>query len=113
MPSLPGGYMLKEIEKFSKKSRFWRRILEEAKKPRRRKRVVNIYKLNKYTKANDVVFVPGKVLGVGKIDHPIIISAFSFSKSAYKKITDAGGKVLMINEFMKAYPSGRYVKIIG
>lgn len=113
MPSLPAGYMVKEGKELSKGSRFWRAILEEAMKPRGRRRVVNIYKLDRHTREGDVVFVPGKILSVGKLNHPIVVSAFMLSKSAYKKIVDAGGKVLTLEEFMRTYPDGKNVKIIG
>jgi len=98
------------LKKLAKESRFWRAILEEANRPRR---VVNVYKLNRYTKSGEVVFVPGKLLGFGNIDHPVTVSAFAFSKSAYEKVIRAGGNVLSIEDFMKLYPKGRGVKIIG
>ncbi|MEM0456960.1 MAG: 50S ribosomal protein L18e [Nitrososphaerota archaeon] len=99
------------LEKLAKESRFWRAILKEAKRPKRR--VVNVYRLDRYTKEGEVVFVPGKLLGFGNIDHPITVSAFAFSKSAYEKVIRAGGNVLSIEDFMKLYPKGRGVKIIG
>ncbi len=101
------------LKKLAKESRFWRAILEEANKPKRRRRVVNVHKLNRYTKDDDVVFVPGKLLGFGNMDHPVTVSAFAFSKSAYEKVTRAGGNVFSIEDFMKLYPKGRGVKIIG
>ncbi|MCS7136585.1 MAG: 50S ribosomal protein L18e [Nitrososphaerota archaeon] len=98
------------LKKLAKESRFWRAILKEANRP---KRVVNVYKLNRYTKDGEVVFVPGKLLGFGNIDHPVTVSAFAFSKSAYEKVIKAGGNILSIEDFMKLYPKGRGVKIIG
>jgi len=98
------------LKKLAKESRFWRAILKEANRPRR---VVNVYKLNRYTKSGEVVFIPGKLLGFGNIDHPVTVSAFAFSKSAYEKVIRAGGNVLSIEDFMKLYPKGRGVKIIG
>jgi len=98
------------LKKLAKESRFWRAILKEANRPRR---VVNVYKLNRYTKSGEVVFIPGKLLGFGNIDHPVTVSAFAFSKSAYEKVIRAGGNVLSMEDFMKLYPKGRGVKIIG
>ncbi len=98
------------LKKLAKESRFWRAILKEANRPRR---VVNVYKLNRYTKSGEIVFVPGKLLGFGNIDHPVTVSAFAFSKSAYEKVIRAGGNVLSMEDFMKLYPKGRGVKIIG
>jgi len=98
------------LKKLAKESRFWRAILKEANRPRR---VVNVYKLNRYTKSGEIVFVPGKLLGFGNIDHPVTVSAFALSKSAYEKVIRAGGNVLSMEDFMKLYPKGRGVKIIG
>ncbi|HDD56724.1 MAG TPA: 50S ribosomal protein L18e [Nitrososphaeria archaeon] len=105
--------ILKAIPKPAAKSRFWRRVLEEAERSRRSRRVVNLYKLNRLTKSGDVVYVVGKVLGAGDIDHPITIGAFGFSKKAYEKILEAGGTILTAKEFAERYPSGSGVKLIG
>ena len=105
--------IIKSIPKEAAKSRFWKRIIEECEKPRRSRRAVNLYKLNRLTKPGDVVYVPGKVLGTGKIDHPITISAFGFSKAAYEKLMKSGSTILTTREFAEKYPTGSGVKIIG
>ncbi len=105
--------ILKSIPKEAAKSRFWRRIIEECEKPRRNMRAVNLYKLNRLTKAGEVVYVPGKVLGAGNIDHPITISAFGFSRTAYEKLSKSGSTILTIEEFAEKYPNGSGVKLIG
>jgi len=61
----------------------------------------------------ETVVVPGKVLGAGKIDHPINVAAFAFSDQARLKILKAKGKCLSILELMKKNPKGANVKIIG
>ena len=105
--------ILRSIPKEAARSRFWQRIIEECERPRRNRRVVNLYKLNRLTKAGDIVYVPGKVLGTGNIDHPITISAFGFSKTAYEKLLKSGSTVLTTREFAEKYPTGSGVKIIG
>jgi len=105
--------IMKAIPRQARKARFWKRILEEAERARRQRRAVNLYKLNRLTKAGDVVYVPGKVLGTGNIDHPITISAFGFSKTAYEKLLKSGSTVLTTQEFAERYPTGSGVKIIG
>lgn len=105
--------LLKSIPKKAKKTKFWRRIIEEAERSRRDRRVVNLYKLNRLTTRGDVVYVPGKVLGTGEINHPITISAFGFSKKAYEKLVKSGSTVLSTSEFAEKYPTGNGVKIIG
>jgi large subunit ribosomal protein L18e len=105
--------IIRAIPREVRKTMFWRRILEEAERSRRQRRAVNLYKLNRLTSSGDVVYVPGKVLGTGSIDHPITISAFSFSKKAYEKLLKSGCTVLTTREFAEKYPTGSGVKIIG
>jgi len=105
--------IVRSIPKEAAKSRFWKRIIEECEKPRRNRRAVNLYKLNRLTKPGDIVYVPGKVLGTGKMDHPITISAFGFSKAAYEKLVKSGSTILTTREFAEKYPTGSGVKIIG
>jgi len=57
--------------------------------------------------------VPGKVLGAGKIDHPLHVAAFAFSEQARLKILKAKGKCLSILELVERNPKGTNVKIIG
>jgi large subunit ribosomal protein L18e len=57
--------------------------------------------------------VPGKVLGAGKIDHPVNVAAFAFSEQARSKILRTKGKCLSILDLMKKNPKGTNVKIIG
>lgn len=110
---------LTELIKFLRKksrennAKTWNAIAEFLAKPRRRRIAVNISRLNRYTKENDVVVVPGKVLGAGEIDHPIMVAAFSFSKKAREKIESASGKCLAITELVENNPKGSNVKIIG
>jgi large subunit ribosomal protein L18e len=105
--------IIKAIPREARKARFWRRILDEAEGSRRQRRAVNLYKLNRLTSSGDVVYVPGKVLGTGNIDHSILISAFSFSEKAYEKLLKSGCTVLTTGEFAERYPTGSGVKIIG
>ena len=105
--------VLSQIPKGVRRSRFWRRVMEEAERPRRKWRSVNLYKLERLTRSGDVVYVPGKVLGAGELTHPITISAFSISKSAYEKLLKSGSTILTTKEFADRYPSGSGVKLIG
>jgi len=70
-------------------------------------------RLNRYTKENDEVIVPGKVLGAGLIDHPIKVAALDFSDQARSKILKAKGKCLSISDIIESNPKGSNVKIIG
>jgi large subunit ribosomal protein L18e len=91
----------------------WRDVAEKLSKPRRKSITVNLSRLNRYTQKNETVVVPGKVLGSGKIDHPITVAAFAFSEEAKEKIKTVRGKCLSLLELVKKNPKGSNVKIIG
>jgi len=97
---------------YQEKALIWRRVRELLYKPKRRRIIVNISKLNRYTQEGDVVVVPGKVLGSGYIDHKIKVAAYDFSLSARKKLKDAGCEILSIKELLVENPKGKGVKII-
>ncbi|MGB9959580.1 MAG: 50S ribosomal protein L18e [Candidatus Bathyarchaeales archaeon] len=103
------------LKKHSRESKaeIWESIAESLEKPRRKRIAVNISRLNRFTEKNDVVAVPGKVLGAGEINHPITVAAFTFSEKAKEKITKAKGKCLSLSELAKKNPKGSNIKIIG
>ena len=92
-----------------KKAKIWKVVAEELLKPTRKMREVNIDKINRITKENDVIIIPGKVLGNGNLDHKVTVSAFSYSESAKKKL----GNFLSIQDLLKKNPKGTGVRIIG
>ena len=93
------------------KKPFWLAVANLLLKPRRKKVAVNLTKINKLTKANDSVIVPGKVLSSGELEHNVTIAAFSSSKETQEKIK-AKGKLITIEELLKQNPQGKNVKII-
>ncbi len=94
------------------KAPIWKDIANRLSKPNKSWAEVNIRSLAQHTKKNDVIVVPGKLLGVGNLDFPVTVAALSFSGSAKDKIKRAGGKSLSINELVDKHPSGKGVRII-
>ena len=107
-------FILYELRRASRRynAPIWRYVRELLSRPKRRRVAVNISKLNRYTSENDVVVVPGKVLGAGDIDHRITVAAYDFSLTAYNKLREAGCEILSIPELIERYPKGSGVKII-
>ncbi len=103
---------LKEISS-KEKSNIWKRVASDLEKPTRQRRIVNISKIARYTKENEIIVVPGKVLGTGMLEHSITVAAFTFSESAKKQIETAKGKAVSILEIAKQNPKGKNVRIIG
>jgi len=91
----------------------WKRIALDLEKPSRARRIVNLSKISKYTKENETIVVPGKVLGSGALDHKLTISAYQFSDGALDKINKAGSKVIALSDLVKESPKGKKIRIIG
>jgi large subunit ribosomal protein L18e len=90
----------------------WRDTAKRLEKPRRGYAAVNLSKINRHTREDDKVLVPGKVLGAGDIDHKVTVAALGFSEQAISKIEAAGGKCLMIQEMMRIHPKGSGILIM-
>lgn len=107
--------MVKTLRGASKKNKapIWERVADLALKPTRAKRTMNLGQIDKFVSDNDVVIVPGKVLGTGNLSHKITVCSFSISTTGAKKITASGGKILDISQIIKNHPTGKGVKIIG
>jgi len=107
----------KEIRKLFKAYRkfgapIWKLAGEKLSVRRRARISVNVGKINKLTRENDYVLIPGKVLGFGILDHAVNVAAFSFSSSARLKIEKSKGKCLSFDELISLNPKGTNEKVI-
>jgi len=91
----------------------WRSLAEKLEKSKHRRCVVNISRINRYTREGDTVTVPGKVVGSGSLNHKVCVAAFQFSDTARKKIEEAGGRCLYFSTLIKENDLGKNVRIIG
>jgi large subunit ribosomal protein L18e len=107
--------MVKTLRVASKKNNapIWGKLAELALKPTRAKRILNLGQIDKFASENDVIIVPGKVLGTGNLSHKITLCSFSISSSVVKKINQSGGKISDLSQIIKDHPTGKGVKIIG
>ena len=108
-------HMVKDLKQASKKNEapIWSKLADLALKQSSSKRTVNLTRINKTTKENDVLFVPGKILGTGNMSHKITLSSFSISTTARKKIIQSGGNIMAYSDMIKKYPTGKGVIIFG
>jgi large subunit ribosomal protein L18e len=95
------------------KSKLWRRIADDLSKPTRIRRIVNLYKIDELAKDDEIVIVPGKVLGTGEITRKISIAAYNFSSQAVEKLKAKNCKVMTIAEIISENPQGKKVRILG
>ena len=91
----------------------WKRIALDLEKPTRQRRVVNLSRLNRYTKENEIIIVPGKVLGSGTLNHKLTINAYQFSEQAKDKIEKAGCKIIPLLKLSEEKSNGKKLRIIG
>lgn len=115
----PTNQILKELITELKKASIeqdvaiWKRVAEDLEKPTRSRRIVNLSKINRYTKENDTIVVPGKVLGSGELNHKLNVSAYKFSESALEKLQKIGAKAIPLKDLVKESPKGKKIRIMG
>ena len=106
------------IRELKKKSRsegvgLWMALAESLDTAKRSRAAVNLSRLNRNTAAEEeVVAVPGKVLGSGELDHPLTVAALSFSETAKKKIALAKGRCLSLKELMNSETAPSRIRIL-
>ena len=107
--------MVRELKNAAKNNDapIWSKIAKNALKSNSNKRTINLKKIDALTDNGNAVIVSGKVLGTGKLSHKIIVSSFSISSSAAKKIKESGGEILKFSDMIERFPTGKDVKIIG
>ncbi len=94
------------------KKKIWKRVAEDLEKSTRSRREVHISTINRYTKPNDIIVIPGKILSNGDLNHKLTVGAWKYSQSAFQKINKSG-KALSIQELVKLHPDGKNIRIIG
>ena len=107
--------LIMELKKRSNEQsvNLWKKVAIDLEKPTRQRRVINLSRINRNTKENEVIVVPGKVLGSGILNHKLTISAYQFSEQAKDKIEKAGAKIIPLLELSKEKPDGKKLRIIG
>lgn len=107
--------LIEELKKkhYSDNRPIWKRIAKDLERPTRNRRAVNLSRINRYTKENETVIVPGKVLASGDLNHSLVIAAWRFSGQAIDKIKKANARAISIYDLVKENPEGKNVRIIG
>jgi len=109
-PTLKKLLIKLEIAYRKSKRPIWKDLYEKLSKPRRKSIEVNLFKIDKYVKENEIAVVPGKVLSVGNLSKPLTIAAWKFSKNALNKIEKVNGKAITIEQLIEMNP--RNLRII-
>jgi len=109
----PSNFYIRELirDLWKTKKRIWRKVSKKLSSRKKNRIEANLYRINKRTKNNDVIVVPGKVLGIGGLDHKLTIACLASSMSAKKKIEASGSKIISIEELLEQNPKGKNVKV--
>ncbi len=109
----PSNYYHRKLirELWKTKRRIWKKVSKKLASPRSNKIEANLYRINQKTKVDDVIVIPGKVLGNGELNHKLTIACLECSNHAKKKIEQSGSKLLSINELLEQNPEGKNIKI--
>jgi len=103
--------LIQDLKEYAGKenSAFWKRIVKDLEKPSRNRRKVNLNKINENTNDGETVIVPGKILGIGNLDHTVTVVALNFSESASEKLKDK----MTIRELFEKNPKIKDARILG
>ena len=94
-------------------AKIWKTLTKYLKRSKRQKVTANLGNISRNTKSDDIVVVPGKLLGSGTLSHPLTIGAWTFSEKAKQKVAEAGGSCLSIEELMKKHPKGSNIRVMA
>ncbi|MHA1292903.1 MAG: 50S ribosomal protein L18e [Promethearchaeota archaeon] len=109
----PSDYYVRKLirDMWKTKKRIWRKLSKKLSGSRKNRVEANLYRINKKTKPNDIIVVPGKVLGIGELDHKLTVACINCSKQAKKKIEASGSKIISVEELLEQNPKGKNLKI--
>ena len=109
----PSNYYNRKLirDLWKTKKRIWKKVSKKLSGPKRNRIEANLYRINKKTKENDVIVIPGKVLAIGELEHKLTIACLDCSKPAKKKIENSGSKIISIEELIELNPEGKNVKV--
>ncbi len=102
---------LVETLMLAEKNKLWE-LAKRLSSPRRKMTELNLEEVNKETKENETVLIPGKVLGKGNITKKIKIVALGFSSSAEEKLKKSGCEISTIKEELEKNKTLKGVRIL-
>ncbi len=91
----------------------WRDIALRLSRPHRVWAEVNLSRLQRHAADGDVVVIPGKLLGTGRLTKTLRVSAYQSSEAARTGVEAAGGQVLEIRDLVNENPRGSGIRIMG
>ena len=91
----------------------WRALALRLEARRRSWAEVNLSRIARYARPDEILAIPGILLAAGRLDFPVQVAAFRASAAARHKVEAAGGKVLDLLTLAGQVPKGTGVRILG
>lgn len=104
--------LLNALRKAGVQRPVWKRVREILSGASRREPSVNLYRLSRLTKKGDVVVVPGKLLGVGSLSHPLTVAYVDASKPALLGLKQSQSQAVPLEAFLKDHANEKHIKIV-
>jgi len=113
-PTGPSDHNLRVLIRRLRKTQkpTWRVIADRLASTRRQHRVeAGLWRIDKNTKAGDVIAIPGKVLSDGELTHKVIMGSVGISAKALEKVQQAGCEWLSLDNLLDKFPDAKGVRI--
>lgn len=106
--------LVAQLERSARKNAapIWAAAAHRLKGAARKRPEVNLLDLNRHAPRGATALVPGKLLSLGTLDHPVTVAAFAASAPARAKVQAAGGRLLKIEELLAQNPKGTNVILL-
>ena len=96
----------------AKKNENWLEVARILSKPRKNKLNINLEKINKEAKEDEIIVIPGKVLSQGDLNKKLKIAALNFSEKARGKLLNAKAEISTMLEEIKKNPEAKKIRIL-
>ncbi|HMB50879.1 50S ribosomal protein L18e [Natronoarchaeum rubrum] len=101
---------LKSVSR-SRETDVWSDVADRLEKPRRTHAEVNLGRIERYAQEDELVVVPGKVLGSGALQKSVTVAAVDFSGTAETKIEQVG-ETKALEQAIEQNPDASNVRVI-
>jgi large subunit ribosomal protein L18e len=96
----------------AKRAKAWNKIAQIISGGRRKYPSINLSRIDKESSGNEILIIPGKVLGSGDLSKKVKICALYFSESAITKIKEKKAEAIKIIDEIKKNPNAEGIKIL-
>ncbi|MFW6037956.1 MAG: 50S ribosomal protein L18e [Candidatus Saliniplasma sp.] len=107
--------LIKDLKEMAREQNapIWRDVAERLEKPSSNWAEVNLSKIQRHADEDEMIIVPGKVLGSGYLTKKVMVGSFKASESAKEGITKAGGEHMSIRDMAEQNPEGSGIRLMG